>query len=50
MRIVEAQGYSKEKAFIETELDANLDKFRNATISWKKAGAQIGRASCRERV
>ena len=41
MRIVEAQGYSKEKAFIETELDANLDKFRNATISWKKAGAPI---------
>lgn len=41
MRIVEAQGYSKEKAFIESELDANLDKFRNATISWKKAGAPI---------
>ena len=41
MRIVEAQGYSKEKAFIETGLDANLDKFRNATISWKKAGAPI---------
>lgn len=41
MRIVEAQGYSKEKAFIESELEANLDKFRNATISWKKAGAPI---------
>ena len=41
MRIVEAQGYSKEKAFIESGLDANLDKFRNATISWKKAGAPI---------
>ena len=41
MRIVEAQGYSTEKAFIESGLDANLDKFRNATISWKKAGAPI---------
>lgn len=41
MRIVEAQGYSKDKAYATTGLDTDLDKLRNATISWKKAGAPI---------
>lgn len=41
MLIKEAQGYSKEKAFIETGLEVDVDKLRNATISWKKAGAPV---------
>ena len=45
MVIKEAQGYSKEKAFAETGLETDVSKLRNATISWKNAGAPIsGRA------
>lgn len=41
MRTVEAQGYSKQKAFEATELDTTLDMFKNATLAWKKAGAPL---------
>ncbi len=41
MRIVEAQGYSKQKAFESTGLETDIDLFRNATATWKKAGAPL---------
>lgn len=43
MRVVEAEGYSKEKAYKETGLDLDIEMFRNATASWKKAGAPVDR-------
>lgn len=42
MKIIEAQGYSKEKAFEETGLDINLKYLRNATQTWKNSGSPIG--------
>lgn len=41
MKLVEAQGYSKEKAFKETSLDVELDRLKNATQAWKKAGSPL---------
>lgn len=41
MKVAEAQGYSKEKALNETNLDVSLDKLKNATLKWKKAGSPI---------
>ena len=31
MKFIESQGYSKQKAFEATGLDAELDMFKNAT-------------------
>lgn len=39
MKSVEAQGYSKEKAFETTNLDVELGMLKNATLAWKKAGS-----------
>ena len=41
MKSFEAQGYSKEKALEATGLDIELDRFKNATLSWKKEGSPI---------
>lgn len=41
MKLVEAQGYSKEKALESTDLDVTLDRLKNATQAWKKAGSPI---------
>lgn len=41
MRITEAQGYNKEKAFETTGLEADVKRLTNATILWKKAGAPL---------
>jgi len=41
MKTVEAQGYSKQKAFESTGLDTELDMLKNATQAWKKAGAPL---------
>lgn len=48
MLIKEAQGYSKEKAFATTGLEVDVDKLRNATISWKKAGAPVSGKALQE--
>lgn len=42
MRAVEAQGYSKDTALENTGLDVSLDKLKNATQAWKKAGSPMG--------
>jgi len=42
MKSVEAQGYSKEKALETTGLDVELDRLKNATLAWKKAGSPVG--------
>lgn len=39
MKTVEAQGYNKEKALEATGLDVELDRLKNATQAWKKAGS-----------
>jgi len=41
MKSVEAQGYSKEKALETTGLDVELERLKNATLAWKKAGAPM---------
>jgi hypothetical protein len=41
MKIVEAQGYSKKKAYETIDLGVDFDMLTNATISWKNAGAPI---------
>lgn len=41
MKTVEAQGYSKEKALEATGLDVELDRLKNATLAWKKAGSPM---------
>lgn len=41
MKLVEAQGYSKSKAFESTGLDVELDMLKNATQAWKKAGSPL---------
>lgn len=48
MRIVEAEGYSKEKAHKETGLELDIEMFRNATLSWKKAGSPTGDKALKE--
>lgn len=42
MKTVEAQGYSKVKAFETADLDVELGMLKNATQAWKKAGSPIG--------
>lgn len=42
MNSVEAQGYSKEKALEASGLDVELERLKNATLAWKKAGAPVG--------
>lgn len=41
MKSVEAQGYSKEKALEATGLDVELERLKNATLAWKKAGSPV---------
>ena len=41
MRTIKAQGYSKEKALEATGLDVELDRLKNATQAWKKAGSPM---------
>lgn len=41
MKVVEAQGYSKEKALKSTNLDVELDDLKNATQTWKKKGSPL---------
>lgn len=41
MIIKESQGYSKDKALEAAELDITLDRLKNATLAWKKAGSPI---------
>lgn len=41
MKIVEAQGYSKEKALEATGLDVELDRLKNATQRWKNSGSPV---------
>ena len=41
MKIVEAQGYSKQKAFDTTELDMELSMLKNASQAWKKAKSPL---------
>ena len=42
MKIAEAQGYSKQKALETTGFDVELERLKNATLSWKKIGAPLG--------
>lgn len=42
MKKVEAQGYSKVKAFETTGLEVELEMLKNATQAWKKAGSPTG--------
>lgn len=41
MKVVESQGYSKEKALENSGLDISIDMLKNATLAWKKAGQPI---------
>lgn len=41
MKIIESQGYNKQKALEATGLDVELDRLKNATQSWKKAGSPV---------
>lgn len=41
MKTVEAQGFSKEKALESTGLEVSLDRLKNATLAWKKAGSPL---------
>lgn len=41
MLVKETQGYSKEKALEATGLDVELDRLKNATLAWKKAGSPM---------
>lgn len=41
MKSVEAQGYSKDKALESTGLDVQLERLKNATLAWKKAGSPL---------
>jgi hypothetical protein len=41
MIIKESQGYSKDKALEAAELDVTLDRLKNATLAWKKAGSPL---------
>lgn len=41
MKSVEAQGYNKTAALESTGLDVTLDRLKNATQSWKKAGSPM---------
>ena len=41
MKVVEAQGFNREKALETTGLDVTLDRLKNATQAWKKAGSPL---------
>lgn len=41
MKNVEAQGYNKEEALLSTGLGVELDRLKNATSAWKKAGSPL---------
>ena len=41
MKTVEAQGYNKEKALEATGIDVELERLKNATQAWKKAGSPM---------
>jgi hypothetical protein len=41
MKIVEAQGYSKDKALKATGLDVELEDLKNATQLWKRRGSPV---------
>ena len=41
MVIKEAQGYNKEKALETTGLEISIEKCKNATVAWKKAGSPM---------
>lgn len=41
MRVQESQGYNKEKALEASGLDVELDRLKNATLAWKKAGSPL---------
>ena len=41
MNVIEAQGFSKEKALTTTGLDVEMDRLKNATQAWKKAGSPM---------
>ena len=41
MVIKEAQGYDKEKALESTGLEISIEKCKNATVAWKKAGSPL---------
>ena len=41
MRIIESQGYSKEKALEAAGLDVELEMLKNATQAWKKNGSPL---------
>lgn len=41
MKSVEAQGYSKEKALEASGLEVELERLKNATLAWKKAGSPL---------
>lgn len=41
MQIKESQGYSKTKALEATQLDVELERLKNATMAWKKAGSPV---------
>jgi len=45
MKSIEVQGYSKQKAFESTGFDTELEMFKNATQSWKKAGSPLSTKS-----
>lgn len=42
MKSVEAQGYNKNAALESTGLDVELERLKNATLAWKKAGSPMG--------
>lgn len=41
MKSVEAQGYNKDEALQTTNLGVELDRLKNATTAWKKAGSPL---------
>lgn len=41
MVVKESQGYNKEKALEAAQLDVTLDRLKNATLAWKKAGSPL---------
>lgn len=41
MKIVEAQGYNKQKALESAGFDIDVTRLKNATLSWKKAGSPL---------
>lgn len=48
MEIREAQGYTREAALEKTGLEVSLDRLKNATLAWKKAGSPINSKALKE--